>query len=443
MTHIVPNGLPSKRIVLTTFGTLGDIHPLIALAFELRRRGHTPVLAVSEIFRPKIDPLGFELAPVRPFISPDDRELIAMLFDIYKGTERTLREILFPVIQQTYDDLTAAVTGNSTTPRADLLITGELIYAGPIVGEKTGIPWASYVLAPLSFFSAFDPPVLPPYPFLSKLEPWLPGTGRLVAKFVRFVTRDWCGPVYKLRTSLGLAPGENPLFDAKHSPNLVLAMFSAVLGTAQEDWPESTVQTGFVFYDGDAGKQDLTPELQAFMDSGPPPVIFTLGSAAVLDAGNFYIESAKAAEALGIRAVLLIGMDDRYDPRNQGHTLPETIFVSQYAPYSKLFPNAAAIVHQGGVGTTAHALRAGRPMLVMPYSHDQPDNARRVRRLGVARVLQREQYKAPQVTRELGKLLGSRRYSRRAERIGFELRHEDGITTACDAIEDLLRKSHK
>jgi UDP:flavonoid glycosyltransferase YjiC (YdhE family) len=427
---------------MTTFGTLGDVHPLIALAIELRRRGHTPVFAISEIFRPKIEPLSFELCPVHPFVSPDDRKLIAMLFDIYKGTERTLREILFPALQETYDDLLAAVEGTKYgKPRADLLLTGELIYAGPIVAEKTGVSWASYVLAPLSYFSAFDPPVLPPYPFLAKIQPWLPGSGRLIAGLARWVTRNWCGPIYKLRASLGLPPGTNPLFDAKHSPNLALAIFSPTLGTMQEDWPDSAVQTGFVFYDGDAGKQNLSPELQKFMDSGPAPVVFTLGSAAVLDAGNFYIESSKAAEALGVRAVLLIGMDDRYDPRNQGHPIPDSIFVSQYAPYSKLFSNAAAIVHQGGVGTVAQALRAGKPMLVMPYSHDQPDNARRVRRLGVARVLNRKDYIAPNVTRELGKLLSNPRYARRAESIGFELRHEDGITTACDAIEDLLRKT--
>jgi len=361
MSDLTPKPLPQKRIVLTTFGTLGDLHPLIALSFELRRRGHTPVLAVSEIFRPKIAPLGFELVPVRPFISPDDRELIAMLFDIHNGTERTLREVLFPVIDQTYADLLAAVEGDTNTPRADLLITGELIYAGPIVGEKTGIPWASYVLAPLSFFSAFDPPVLPPYPFLAKIEPWLPGTGRLVARFIRWVTREWCTPVYKLRTSLGLPPGENPLFDAKHSPNLVLAMFSPTLGTAQEDWPDSTVQTGFVFYDGDAGKQELSPELKKFMESGPPPVVFTLGSAAVLDAGTFYIESAKAAEALGVRAVLLIGMDDRYDPRNQGHKLPDTILFRSMRPTRSSFPELRPLCIKGEL-----ARRRNRSALASP-----------------------------------------------------------------------------
>jgi len=112
--------------------------------------------------------------------------------------------------------------------------------------------------------------------------------------------------------------------------------------------------------------------------AGPAPVVFTLGSAAVLAAGRFYEFSAKAAIKLGVRAVLLIGTD----PRNRlKQELPKTICVAEYAPYSALFNRSAMVVHQGGVGTTAQCLRAGKPMLIMPYSHDQPDNARRMRRL--------------------------------------------------------------
>src|SRR6202041_1561799 len=107
--------------------------------------------------------------------------------------------------------------------------------------------------------------------------------------------------------------------------------------------------------------------------------------------GDFYEQSAQAAEILGQRAVLLIGADDRNLPKRR---LPASICVARYAPYSKIFPRASVIVHQGGIGTSAQALRAGRPMLVMPYSHDQPDNARRVRRLGVAEVLGRKHYHA-------------------------------------------------
>jgi UDP:flavonoid glycosyltransferase YjiC (YdhE family) len=97
------------RIVLTTFGTLGDVHPLIAVALEMRRRGHVPVLAVPEIFRPRIEPLGFEFFKVGPALNPEDAQQIAELMDIRKGTERTLREVLFPAIRQSYDELLAAV----------------------------------------------------------------------------------------------------------------------------------------------------------------------------------------------------------------------------------------------------------------------------------------------------------------------------------------------
>src|ERR1700733_1732206 len=117
------------RIVLSSFGTLGDIHPLIALALELRRRGHVPVLAVPEIFRPKITSLGLEFAPVGPILDPEDNQLVAMLMDIRKGTERTLREILFPAIRQSYRELLAAVEANGG---ADLMLAGELVYQAPI-----------------------------------------------------------------------------------------------------------------------------------------------------------------------------------------------------------------------------------------------------------------------------------------------------------------------
>ena len=149
------------RIVLSNIGTYGDINPLIALALELKRRGHTPVMALPEVYRSRITPVGVEFHPIRPDIDPKNNVLVEMVYDIKHGTEHGLRNFLFPALRQTYEDLLDAVTRPA---RADLLLAGELNYAGPIVAEMTGIRWASYVLAPLSFFSAFDPPVLPPYP---------------------------------------------------------------------------------------------------------------------------------------------------------------------------------------------------------------------------------------------------------------------------------------
>ena len=359
------------RIVLSNIGTFGDINPLIAIALELKRRGHTPVMALPNVYRPKIEPLGLEFHALRPDIDPTNSKLVEMVYDVKKGTETGLREFLYPVLRQTYDDLLDAATKPA---RADLLLLGELNYAGPIVAEITGIPWASYVLAPFSFFSAFDPPVLPPFPKLARADK-APGMGRAMKRLARFVTRKWPEPVYELRRELGLPKGKNPIFDAKHSPDLVLALFSRVLGTEQKDWPEHTLITGFCFYDADAGNAALPEKLEKFLDAGEAPVVFTLGSAAVLAAGDFYEQSAKAAKKLGVRAVLLIGDDEKNRPKGE---LPDSICVAKYAPYSALFPRARMVVHQGGVGTTAQCLRAGRPMLIMPYSHDQPDNARRM-----------------------------------------------------------------
>jgi rhamnosyltransferase subunit B len=421
------------RVILSNIGTFGDVNPLIAIALELKRRGHVPVLAVPAVFAGKIRPLDIEFHAVRPDIDPSNTALVEMIYDVRKGTERGLREFLFPALRATYEDLLEAAT---KPERADLLLLGELNYAGPLVADVTGIKWASYVLAPMSFFSGFDPPVLPMYPELARADRTVPGLGRAIKGLARFVSRDWAQPIYDLRRELGLGRGSNPLFDGKHSPCLVLALFSRLLGKEQKDWPAHTRITGFCYYDADAGNLSLPAHLEQFLGAGPPPVVFTLGSAAVLAAGKFYEYSAKAAVRLGVRAVLLIGSDERNRP---AEALPESICVAQYAPFSALFKRAAMVVHQGGVGTTAQCLRAGKPMLIMPYSHDQPDNGRRMRRLRVARVIQRGKYTPLRVARVLQSMLEDPAFARRAAEVAGQLAHEDGIGTACDALEAQVR----
>jgi UDP:flavonoid glycosyltransferase YjiC (YdhE family) len=394
-------------------------------------------MALPAVYESRIKPLGLEFHPLRPDIDPTNNLLVEMIYDVNKGTETGLRKFLFPVLKETYADLLEAAT---KPERADLMLLGELNYAGPLVAEVTGIPWASYVLAPLSFFSAFDPPVLPMYPRLARADKTVPGMGRAIRRLARFVSRKWPEPIYELRRELGLPRGANPLFDAKHSPFLVLALFSQVLGVEQKDWPKNTLISGFCFYDADAGNAALPPKVEEFLAAGEPPIVFTLGSAAVLAAGQFYEYSARAAQRLGVRAVLLIGSDPRNKPRRE---LPGSILAAEYAPYSALFPRAAMVVHQGGVGTTAQCLRAGKPMLVMPYSHDQPDNARRMKRLKVARVIQKKSYTPARVARKLKSMLAKPRFAERAEVVAEQLSHEDGVGTACDALQKLYEQTRK
>jgi UDP:flavonoid glycosyltransferase YjiC (YdhE family) len=153
--------------------------------------------------------------------------------------------------------------------------------------------------------------------------------------------------------------------------------------------------------------------------------------------GTFFEQSIAAARHLGLRAVLLVGNLplDKLQPQ-----LSDSIFVARYAPFSKLMPHAAVTVHQGGIGTTAQALYAGRPTLVVPWSHDQPDNAERLRKLAVSRTLSRRSYSATTAARELRLLLKEPHYAKAAKELQERLSQEDGLTAAADKIEAALLK---
>ncbi len=419
-----------RRIVITTFGSLGDLHPCVALALELKARGHTVVIATSEFYRQKIETLGIGFRSVRPDL-PDGNanpELMRRIMDVHDGPECVIREIVLPALQGSYEDTLAAAE------RADLLISHTLTFATSLVAEKKGLPWASLMLQPLGFFSAYDPPLLPIGRFLARLRFLGPTFYRILFGLARWRVGSWLEPLRQLRYDIQLPPtSRNALFEGQHSPSLVLAMFSKQLADKQRDWPPQTLVTGFPFYDQDGG-EEMSPELTRFLDAGPAPIVFTLGSAAVFDAGSFYEHSAAAAKLLGRRAVLVVGKI----AGNRPASLPDGVVAFDYVPFSEVFSRAAAIVHQGGIGTTGQAMRSGRPMLVMPYSHDQPDNAARIKRLGIGRTISRTKYNPTRAAAELKKLLDNPIYSKRAAEIGERVRKEDGIRTACDALENLI-----
>lgn len=418
------------RIVLTTFGSLGDLHPYLAIALGLQARGHETVVATCGCYRPKVEALGIEFRAVRPD-SPDweaEPDLMRRFVDRREGPEQVVRKWIMPALRESYDDLQAAAKG------ADLLVSHPITYVTRLVAEKQRIPWASSMLAPLGFFSAYDPPALPTAPFVARLRFLGPAFYRRLFRLLKRAIRSWSEPWHRLRAEIGLPPtAEAPIFEGQHSPSLVMALFSKLLADQQPDWPPQTVITGFPFYD-EGGGAGLSPELTRFLDGGLPPIVFTLGSSAVLAAGRFYEQSAAAARRLGRRAVLLIGKD----ARNRTASLPDGVAAFEYAPFAALFPRAAAIVHQGGVGTTAQAMRAGRPMLVMPYAHDQPDNAARVTRLGIARTISRDRYTAARAADELAHLLDDSAYAERAAEVGRRVGGEDGVRTACEALEGVL-----
>ena len=418
------------RIVLNTFGSFGDIHPYMAIAMELQARGHTPVVATMEIYREKIEGAGLEFFAVRPNIpqpKEQDPELIGKIMEPKTGAKFLTEQLIFPAVRDSYNDLVQAVAG------ADLLVTHPAAPAGPLVGRKLGIPWISTVLAPLSFFSAYDPPVPPFWQWTSKLSVLGPG-------FMRFFL-DTMKSSYKaqavvdFRNELGLSDTGNPMFDGQHSPLLVLALFSKVFAKQQPDWPKQTEITGFCFYDG-RHQMPMPAELARFLDDGPPPIVFTLGSSAVWVARDFFSESIEAAKRLGQRAVLLVG-----DERNHPPSLPDGMIAVDYAPYEELLPRASVAIHHGGVGTTSQGLLAGVPTLIVPFAFDQSDNADHARRLGTSRTVYRNKYRADRVARELDELLSRPEYKQNAIQVSKQLKQENGPGRAADLIENVFRQT--
>jgi len=415
-----------RRIVLATFGSLGDLHPYLALALELQQRGHRPVIATSGHWEAKVEGLGLDFHAVRPD-APPERDQAAFMKRVLhpsKGPQVVIK-LMLDHLSESFEDMIAIVNS------ADLLVSHPLTFTVPLLAETRGIPWISTVLAPLSFFSAEDPPVLGAAPWFEALSRLGPRFHRLVYRVVRRATRPWVRPWEEFRRELGLKPAGHPLFEAQHAPALVLALFSRALAKPQSDWPARTEVTGFCFFDQDEAGS-MTKDLERFLAGGPPPVVFTLGSTAVWAAERFYDQAIEAVTRLGQRAVLLVGpagINDLPDP------LPASVFAAPYAPYSELFPRCAAIVHPGGVGTTGQAMRAGRPMIVMPYGFDQFDNAARIARLGIGRTLPKRRLSAKRLAEALDAVLRDRTMAERAAEVGRQVARENGAKTAADAIE--------
>jgi rhamnosyltransferase subunit B len=358
-------------------------------------------------------------------MSLDNTEMMKYLFHQRLGTERVLREVSSRV-RETYEDTLDAAG------RADVIVSHPITFASVLIAEKLRLPWVSSVLAPMSFVSAFDPPVPAPFPGMVRLRVFGPRVMRALFGFGKRAALSWIRPVLDLRREIGLPPRGNPLFEGGQSLDLVLAMFSRVFAQPQPDWPARTLITGFPFYESD---EALVPELARFIDAGPPPVVFTLGSSAVGAAGRFYAHSVEAVQRLEVRAIFLTGTHAQDLPEK----LPASVLEWPYAPHEAVFARASAIVHQGGVGTTAQALRSGHPSLVVPFAHDQFDNAERVRRLGVGLWLSRGKYSARTAEAALRRLLGEPMFADSARCVADEIRTENGARTAAEAIHTYIR----
>jgi UDP:flavonoid glycosyltransferase YjiC (YdhE family) len=428
-----------RKIVLATIGSLGDLHPFIAIALRLKEHGYDPVVATGAHFRHNVEIAGLAFHPVRPSRDELFRDLHMDIVEfggrVMRDTLYILRAAVFPYLRNAYQDLLPVIDG------AALVLTSSLAYSARFAAEKQCVPHMTVALQPMMFISAYDPPRLDPLRSLAPILAALgPGAARIVYAAAKRIAARQAGALYAFRDELGLpATNRDPLFEGQFSALGTLATYSDLLGPIRPDYPSGTTITGFAFYDGSTDPADALPsDLEEFLSSGPPPVVVTLGSFAVEFPGDFYAVSLATARALGERVVLLVGAGRSEHFRERS----AEIYVSDYAPFSQLFPRARAIIHQGGIGTVGQALRAGKPQLIVPVLADQFDNAARVVRLGVARAVARRRYTPRRATAALGGLLGNSQFASRATAVAVALAHDNGAEQAARVIEGVLKSQN-
>ena len=234
----------------------------------------------------------------------------------------------------------------------------------------------------------------------------------------------------ELRRELGLDPVKHIIRDYWHSPQRVIGMFPPWFAPPPSDWPAGLTLTGFPLFD----EPDLSPisrELEAFLRAGNAPIAFTPGSA-MWQAHDFFDASVAACVKLGRRGLLLTRHRDHLPAK-----LPDSVLHVHYAPFSTLLPRCAAFVHHGGIGSSAQALASGVPQLVSPFTHDQPDNAARLLKLGVARIAAHSKYSGERVAGSMATMIESKDVAASCREVASKFVGVDAIGRTCDLIESL------
>ncbi|UWQ16359.1 glycosyltransferase [Jannaschia sp. M317] len=418
----------NRAVVLSSLGSLGDLYPVLSLARALEARGVEPRLALSPDDCERARDWGLLASPVGPSEADVCRALqmtreeiaAAVLRDPSRMMSHAMMPLLPGIARQVADLCSGAgcVTGTTFALGASL------------AAEMTGTAYVPLLLQPMMTFSADDPPVGPAFRLAIKKPRTRLGVGwnKGLLSAARWVLRQrHSAELTRLRADLGLGPQPGtPLFDHGATVPLRLGLWSPRFAPLAQDAPAGLQIAGFP----PAPEGDLPRAVLDWIGAGPPPLIVTRGSIAHdLEPETFWQEAIAMARTLGLRAVLLHGKA----------TVPEgpDLLPLRYAAHAPLFPLGAAVLHHGGIGTTAEALRAGRPQLVVPVGGDQPDNAARLERLGVARSLSAKRFSGARGAAALTELLERFDYNAVAA-LARTITEEDGAAFAARLLERIV-----
>src|SRR5262249_21353511 len=249
--------------------------------------------------------------------------------------------------------------------------------SGPrVAAETSGAPVVPAPLAPAAIRTLTAPPAVPHMPGF----PRLPRIGKRLLYWYadrHLLDQAMTHDLNRVRAGAGLPPVDRPMQGWIHSPSRVIGLFPSWFAPPAADWPAQTRLTGFVFYDGARGRT-MPDDLEAFLAAGPAPIVFTAGTA-MLHGADFFRAAVEACTELGMRGILVDSSGRQLEAN-----LPERILACAYAPFGDLLPRARAIVHHGGIGTSARPLQAGTPPVGGPMGYAQTDNAPRPRKHRVA-----------------------------------------------------------
>ena len=410
------------KFVMTPVGSSGDVHPFIGLGRALRARGHDVVIVTAGTFEQVVQRAGLEF---RETISAQFFDVMSKHPDLWHS-RRGLQFVLGTVAD--YLQLGYQRVADVYEPGRTVLVGHALSFGTRLYEEKHGVPAATLHLAPSIFRSDFQQPAYATGRDLSAMPRWLKRTFWWAID--RFLLDPLIVPkLNAFRQELDLPPVSRVFRQWLHSPKRVIGLFPDWFAPPQPDWPAELRLTGFPQYD-ESEQQQLSPSLRQFLDSGPPPIVFTPGSANQ-NAAAFFQGAVDAATRLNRRALLLTRFTEHLP------TLPPTAHHEGYAPLSRLLPRSAALVHHGGIGTLAQALAAGVPQLTMPMGFDQPDNTTRLLRLGVAKWVAPSEFSGEKVAPVLNALLTDPAVGSACAKYAALLKDGSALTRTCEWLEDL------